>query len=220
MSKGNIKPAGKVIKLIIADDHQLIRSGIKYMLAETSDIAVVGEAANGTEAVSLARSIQWDVAILDVNMPIRTGIDALKIIHDEWPDKAILILSMYPEEQYAVRAIELGASGYLTKGSISNELIVAIRYVHKGRKYITPMVAERLAGAVGNKQKGKVESLSNRELQILMLIASGRTLVQAAEALNLSVSTVSEYRRRILQKLGLENTNELVRFGVERGLVD
>lgn len=208
------------IRVTISDDHELIRSGIKYILSEANDIVVVGEAANGAEAVQLARKVVWDVAILDVNMPFRSGIDALKVICDEWPKKPVLMLSMYPEEQYAVRSIEVGASGYLTKSSVSDELIKAIRHVYRGGKFITPTVAERLACALGTKKKENVDALSNRELQVLMLISSGKTLVQTAESLKLAVGSVSEYRRRILVKLGLENTNELVRFGVEHGLVD
>lgn len=209
-----------MIKVLIADDHELIRSGIKYILHEVSDIDVVAEADNGADLIKIARTVAWDVAILDIQMPVKTGIDTLKMLHDEFPKKPVLMLSMYPEEQYAVRSIEAGASGYLTKGSVSSELVKAIKHVVAGRKYITPTVAEYLAAAVGNKKRENIHALSNRELQVLMLIASGKPLVQIGDTLNIDVSTVSVYRRRVLDKLGLESTAELIRFGVERGLND
>jgi len=209
-----------MIRVLIADDHELIRSGIKFILAESGDIVIAGEAANGADAVTLARSIAWDVAVLDVNMPVRSGIDALKMFQVEWPRKPVLMLSMYPEGLYAVRSIEAGAAGYLSKGSVSEELVKAIRHVHIGRKYITPLVAELLACAVGTRKEEGIDALSIRELQVLMHISSGKTLVETADALNINVRTVSVYRRRILDKLGLNSTNELVRFGVERGLAE
>jgi len=209
-----------MIRVLIADDHELIRAGIKFILSEAGDIVVTGEAANGADAVTLARSTAWDVAILDVNMPIRSGIEALKMFQEEWPRKPVLMLSMYPEELYAVRSIEAGASGYLSKGSVAEDLVKAIRHVRIGKKYITPNVAELLALAVGTRKELGLDALSNRELQVLMQIASGRTLVETGEALNLNVRTVSVYRRRILDKLGLGSTSELVRYGVERGLVE
>ena len=208
------------IRVLIADDHALIRSGIKFILAEADDIVVVGEATNGADIVKLTDSVPWDVAILDINMPIRNGIEALKIIRERWPKNPILILSAYSEDQYAVRAIEAGASGYISKQSTHEELVHAIRHVNSGKRFITPAVAELLACAVGKRDRGSVDALSNRELQLLMILSSGKTLVEAAKLLNLSPHTLSVYRRRILDKLGLKNTNDLVRYGVENGLVD
>ena len=210
----------KTINVLIADDHELIRSGIKYIIAEAADSRVVGEAADGLEATKVAEKVQWDVAILDVNMPRRNGIDVLKFMHATWPKRGILILSIYPEAQYAVRAIESGASGYLSKQSVSAELVKAIRHVSRGGKFITPGIAELLACALGSRQRESGDTLSNRELQVLMLIASGKPLVQVADLLNLDVSTVSVYRRRVLNKLGLDSTSELIRYGIENGLVE
>jgi two-component system invasion response regulator UvrY len=210
----------KTVRILVADDHELIRSGIKYIIRETEDIVLVGEADNGADALKLARTIEWDVAILDVNMPSRSGIEVLKHVLQEYPKRAVLMLSMYPEEQYAVRAIETGAAGYLTKQSVSAELVKAIRHVAKGGKYITPLLAEKLASALSNRKRENVDVLSNRELQVLMLLSSGKTLVQTAERLSINVSTVSIYRRRILDKLGLSNTGELIRYGIENGLAE
>ncbi|MFA6314319.1 MAG: response regulator transcription factor [Sterolibacterium sp.] len=209
----------KKIEVLVADDHELIRSGIKHILEDTEDIEVSAEAADGILAVQVARKNTWDIGILDVNMPNRNGIETLVILKKEFPRRPILLLSMHPEEQYAVRAIENGASGYITKQSASLELVKAIRYVAGGGKYITPTVAERLAGAMGNKNKPTADRLSNRELQVLMLIAAGKPLTQVGDLLSLSVSTVSIYRRRILDKLELDNTGALIRFGIENGLV-
>jgi len=210
----------KKIRILIADDHELLRSGIRHIIEETDDIVVAAEAPDGVIAVQIARKIPWDVAILDISMPNRNGIETLILLNHEFPRRPVLILSTYPEEQYAIRAIENGAAGYITKQGAAAELVKAVRHVAKGGKYITPSVAERLATAMGNKNKSSADLLSNRELQVLMLIAAGKPLTQVGELLNLSVSTVSVYRRRILDKLGLESTSELIRFGIENGLVE
>ena len=210
----------KKIRILVADDHELLRSGIKHIVEETEDIVVSAEASDGVIAVQLARKISWDVGILDIGMPNRNGIETLIILNNEFPRRPIIILSNYPEEQYAVRAIENGAAGYITKQGAAIELVKAIHHVAKGGKYITPTVAERLASAMGNKTKTSADLLSNRELQVLILIAAGKPLTQVGDLLNLSVSTVSVYRRRILDKLGLDSTSELIRYGIENGLVE
>ena len=210
----------KTIKVLIADDHDLIRTGIKHVLEESGDIKVSAQATDGGSAIQLARSAPWDVAILDFNMPNRNGIEALRILCDEWPKRPVLMLSMYPEEQYAVRAIKAGAAGYIPKQNAATAIVEAVRRVANGGKFITPIVAELLATAMSNKQPISVDLLSNRELQVLSLIAQGKPLTQIGDALNLSVKTVSQYRRRILDKLGFDSTGELIRFGVENGLID
>ena len=210
----------KKIRILIADDHELLRSGIRHLIEDTDDIVVLAEASDGVIAVQVARKVSWDVGIVDISMPNRDGIETLAILNKEFPRRPILILSAYPEEQYAVRAIENGAAGYITKNGVATELVNAIRHVAKGGKYITPIVAELLASAMGNKKKTSADLLSNRELQVLMLIAAGKPLTQVGDLLNLSVSTVSVYRRRILDKLGLESTSELIRYGIENGMVE
>ena len=209
-----------MIRVLIADDHAIVRQGLRQILSETDDLVVAGEADDGAEALQLARSQQWDVFLLDVSMPIRNGIDTLKQLKKEFPRLPVLILSMHPEEQYAVRAIQSGAAGYLTKQSATGELVTAIRQVACGEKYISPSLASKLAEVIAGGERSSLEKLSDREHQVLGLIASGRTLTQVAEALNLSVATVSTYRARLLEKLGLNSTAELIRYGLEHGLVE
>ena len=216
----SVSPMTKKIRILIADDHELLRSGLRHLIEDTDDIVVSAEAADGVIAVQVARKVSWDVGIVDISMPNRDGIETLAILNKEFPRRPILILSAYHEDQYAVRAIENGAAGYITKNGVATELVSAIRHVAKGGKYITPIVAELLANAMGNKKKTSADLLSNRELQVLMLIAAGKPLTQVGDLLNLSVSTVSVYRRRILDKLGLDSTSELIRYGIENGLVE
>lgn len=208
------------INVLIADDHAIVRQGLKQILSETEDLHVAGEADDGAEALQLARRQVWDVILLDVTMPNRNGIDTLKQLKREFPKLPVLILSMHPEEQYAVRAIQSGASGYLTKQSAPEQLVTAIRQVARGKKYISPTLAETLAGVVAGGERSPLEKLADRELEVLRLIASGKTLVQIAETLNIAGQTVSTYRARILEKLQLDSTAELIRFGIEHGLVE
>ncbi|HEX8988883.1 MAG TPA: response regulator transcription factor [Rhodocyclaceae bacterium] len=207
------------IRVLIADDHAIVRQGLKQILSETEDLLVAGEADDGAEALLLARSQEWDVFLLDVAMPNRNGIDTLKQLKKEFPKLPVLILSMHPEDQYAVRAIQAGAAGYLTKQSAPAELVAAIRKVAGGEKYISPTLAARLAEVIAGGDRAGFEKLSDREHEVLRLIASGKTLTQVAEELNISVATVSTYRARLLEKLGLSNTAELIRYGLENGLV-
>lgn len=209
------------IHVLIADDHAIVRQGLKQILSETDDLVVAGEADDGVEALQLARQQQWNVFLLDVSMPNRNGIDTLKQLKKEFPKLPVLMLSMHPEEQYAVRALKAGASGYLTKQSAPEQLVTAIRQVAGGRKYVSPTVAMQLADAIANdtdSEQPPHELLSDREYEVLKLIATGRTLTQIAEDLNLAVATISTFRARILTKLGLSSTAELIRYGLEHGL--
>jgi len=209
------------IHVLIADDHAIVRQGLKQILSETEDLVVAGEADDGAEALQLARQQEWNVFLLDVSMPNRNGIDTLKQLKKEFPKLPVLILSMHPEEQYAVRALKAGASGYLTKQSAPEQLVTAIRQVAGGRKYVSPTVAMQLADAIANdtdSEQPPHELLSDREYEVLKLIAAGKTLTQIAEELNLAVATISTFRARILTKLGLSSTAELIRYGLEHGL--
>jgi DNA-binding NarL/FixJ family response regulator len=209
------------IHVLIADDHAIVRQGLKQILSETEDLVVAGEADDGAEALQLARQQEWNVFLLDVSMPNRNGIDTLKQLKKEFPKLPVLILSMHPEEQYAVRALKAGASGYLTKQSAPEQLVTAIRQVAGGRKYVSATVAMQLADAIANdsgSEQPPHELLSDREYEVLKLIATGKTLTQIAEELNLAVATISTFRARILTKLGLSSTAELIRYGLEHGL--
>lgn len=209
------------INVLIADDHAIVRQGLKQILSETEELHVAGEADDGADALRLARSQPWDVFLLDVTMPNRNGIDTLKQLKKEFPRQPVLILSMHPEEQYAVRAIKSGASGYLTKQSAPELLVTAIRQVASGKKFISPSLAERLAEAItDDNDKAPHEHLSDREYEVFILIASGKTLTHIAELLSLSVATVSTYRARIIEKTNLRSNAEMIRYGLERALVE
>ncbi|MCX8070285.1 MAG: response regulator transcription factor [Thermodesulfovibrionales bacterium] len=209
-----------MIKILIADDHALFREGIKQILSDYPDINVVAEAKNGNEALELTIKHLPNIVLLDISMPGMTGLEALKLIKNECKSVSVIILSMYPEEQYAMRALKSGASGYLTKSSAPEELIEAIRKTSIGGKYITASIAERIAYHL-DEQGDKVphEQLSNREYQILCMIASGKTVSRIAEELNLSVKTVSTYRIRILEKMNLKSNAELTNYAIKNNLV-
>ena len=207
------------IHVLIADDHAIVRQGLKQILSETEDLVVAGEAEDGVEALRLARHQRWDVFLLDVSMPNRNGIDTLKQLKKEFPRLPVLILSMHPEEHYAIRAIKSGAAGYLTKQSAPELLVTAIRQVAGGKRFISPTLAEHLAAAISDDgEKLPHERITDREYQVLSCISSGKTITQIANELRLSVKTVSEYRKRLLEKMRLETTAELIRYGVEHGL--
>ena len=211
----------KPIRVLIADDHAIVRQGLRQILSDTPDLTVSGEAENGVQAVQMVRTGEWDVVLMDVSMPDRNGIDALKIIKKEFPRLPVLILSMYPEEQYAIRALKAGAAGYLTKQSAPELLVTAIRQVASGKKYVSPSLAEELANAIGDdNERLPHEKLSDREYQTLCMIASGKTPTEIAEALNLSVKTVSVYRARLLEKMNLRNNAELTHYGLKHGLAE
>lgn len=211
----------KPIRVLIADDHAIVRQGLRQILSDTPDLTVSGEAENGVQAVQMVRAGEWDVVLMDVSMPDRNGIDALKLIKKEHPRLPVLILSMYPEEQYAIRALKAGAAGYLTKQSAPELLVTAIRQVASGKKYVSPSLAEELANAIGDDcERPPHEKLSDREYQTLCMIASGKTPAEIAEALNLSVKTVSVYRARLLEKMNLRNNAELTHYGLKHGLAE
>lgn len=209
------------MKILIADDHPVVRQGLRQMLAAETDLTVVGEAKNGNEVVELSRRIAWDVAVLDYNMPGRSGLELVKDLRHRFPGRAVLILSMYPEDRYAVRALKAGAAGYVTKDSAPEELVNAIRKVAKGGKYVSPALAERLASALeSDGSKLLHEALSDREYQVMWMIASGKTVRQIADSLCLSPNTVSTHRTRILRKMQMKNNAELMHYAMRHKLVD
>lgn len=210
-----------MIKVLIADDHAIVRSGLKQILDETSgEIQVQGEAANGREVLEKIHAQDWDVLVLDITMPGRSGLDILKDIRQLKPKLPILILSMHAEEQFATRMLKAGASGYLNKESAPEELVKAIRKVYAGGKYVSPAQAERMVTELtSDTGKAPHELLSDREYEILCLIASGKTATQIAKQLCLSVKTVSTYRTRILDKMKLETNAQLTHYAIKSGLV-
>lgn len=210
-----------MIEILIADDHAIVRRGLKQILAETQDIVVAGEATNGRETLDLVHQRDWDVLVLDITMPGRSGLDILKDIRQFRPNLPVLVLSMHAEEQFATRMLKAGADGYLNKESAPEELVKAIYKVHSGGKYVSPAQAERLVGAVAGGQTTQPhETLSDREFEILCLIASGKTVSQVAVQLSLSVKTVSTYRSRILEKMRMKTNAELTHYAIKNGLVN
>jgi two-component system invasion response regulator UvrY len=210
-----------MINVVLADDHAIVRHGLRQILLAQADLAVSGEAANHGEVMQIVRKVLPDVLVLDINMPGKNGIDTLKQIKQEFPRLPVLMLSMYPEDQYAVRALKAGASGYLTKMAAAEQLVDAIRLVARGRKYITPELAQSLAENLDrDPDVAPHELLSDREFQVLRLIASGRTLAQIGDDLALSPKTVSVYRARLLVKLQLASNAELTRYALNHQLID
>jgi DNA-binding NarL/FixJ family response regulator len=210
-----------MIRILIADDHAIVREGLKQIVSDTPDIVVAGEAANHQQALELALKEDWDVVLLDIAMPGRGGIETLKDLRRDRPHLPILILSMHPEEQYALRALKAGASGYLTKESAPDELIAAIRKVSQKGKYISPSLAEKIAMHIRvDKDRPPHELLSDREYQVMLMIASGKTVKEIAEDLSLSVKTISTNRIRALEKMGMKSNAQFMYYAVKEGLVD
>ena len=210
-----------MIKIFIADDHAIVREGLKQIVAETSDMAVTDEADTGHEVLEKVSENDYDVLVLDITMPGLNGLDALKQLRSQRPDLPVLVLSIHPEEQYAVRVLRAGASGYLTKESAPDELISAIRKVSMGGKYVTPSLAEKLASdLVADGKKPLHETLSDREYQVLCMIASGKTVTEIAGELFLSEKTISTYRSRILEKMKMKTNAELIHYAIKHGLVE
>jgi DNA-binding NarL/FixJ family response regulator len=210
-----------MIKILIADDHVLIREGLKKILKAASDINVVGEAQNAREIFQELKRELVDVAILDISLPGKSGLELLKDLRQQYPKLPVLILSMHPEDRFAIRALRAGAAGYVTKESAAEELIKAIRKVVQGRKYVSPALAEKLAFDLET-DTGKPlhENLSDREYQVMCMIASGKTVRQIAKELFLSMSTINTYRARILEKMNMKTDAELIRYAVQNQLVD
>ena len=209
-----------MIEVILCDDHALIRRGIRDTLSDATDIRVVGEASEYGELRTLMRSRRCDVLVLDINMPGRSGLDVLQVLKDEGAPVRVLIVSMYPQDQYAIRALRAGAAGYVHKGGDPQELVQAVRTVAQGRKYVTPEIAQMLVESLtAPPSESAHERLSDRELQTLVMIASGKRLSDIAEELLLSPKTVSVYRARVLEKLGLGNNAELTVYAIRNGLV-
>jgi len=210
-----------MIRALIADDHAVVREGIRRILEQARDISVAGEAADGHELLALVGRGRWDVLIMDLSMPGISGLAALEEIRRLKPKLPVLILSMYAEDQYAVRALAAGASGYVNKSSPPEELVKAIRTVVSGRRYISPEVAECLASHVNTSSAGSAHArLSNREYQVLCMIAAGKSANAIASELCLSIKTISTFRRRVLDKLGLRNNADIARYAVQHGLLD
>ncbi len=210
-----------MIKVLIVDDHAIVRQGLKRILAETPDMTVAGEAENGVEALKKTREGEWDVILLDVSMPGRNGVDTLKQIMGENRGGKVLILSMYPEDQYAVRLLKAGAAGYMTKETAPGELVEAIRKVAQGRKYISPALAELLLLELDiDAEKQPHERLSDREYQVFRMLGSGRTASEIASLMSLSVKTISTHRTHILEKMKLKNNAELTLYAIQNGLLD
>lgn len=209
------------IRVLIADDHAIVREGLKQILADTKDIVVAGYAENGSDAIRLSRDDNCDVLLLDISMPDRSGIDVLKLVRKESPKLAILMLSMHREDQYAIRSLKAGAAGYLNKQSAPAELVNAIRQVASGRKYVSTALAQELANQIGDDHNIPLhETLSDREYQTLVMIASGKTVSDIAAELTLSVKTISMYRSRLLQKMKLRHNAELTHYAIKNRLVD
>lgn len=207
------------LRVLIVDDHDLLREGLKRVVDDEPDIEVVGEAEDASQALAILRKKGFDVALVDINLPGTNGIDLLKAIKREWPRLPVLMLTAAPEEHYAVWAIKSGASGYLSKDHAVEQLALAIRKAATGSKYITPSVAERLANQIDALQPSTTDFLSEREIEVLKLIAQGKSTSQIGEALSLSTKTIGTYRTRIQQKTGLRSNAELARFAMERKLL-
>jgi len=207
--------------ILIADDHPVFLQWLRQILNEASDMVVTGEVSDGLEVIGRVRAGCYDVVLLDISLPGINGIEILKQLKKEYPLLSVLILTMHPEEQYAVRALKAGASGYLTKESTPDELVTAIRKVSTGGKYVSSSLAEKLAYELGRMdEQAPHETLSDREYQIMLLIASGKTVTQIARELSLSIKTISTYRSRILEKMRMKNNAELTYYAIKHQLVD
>ncbi len=207
-----------MVRILIADDHPVVRIGLKGVLAEIPNTEVTGEASTGHEVLEKVQTQDFDIILLDISMP-GNGLDVLKELKRLKPDQKVLVLSIYPEEQYAVRALKAGAAGYLTKDSAPDELMTAIKRITSGRRYVSPALAERLASEMERESERPAHDvLSDREFQVMRLISQGKTVKKAAEELGLSAKTVSTYRTRIIDNLKMKNTNEMIRYAIEKGL--
>ncbi|MEA1936423.1 MAG: response regulator transcription factor [Thermodesulfobacteriota bacterium] len=211
-----------MIKVLLADDHSIVRAGLRRIVEESGDMAVIAEAADGHEAIKQVRKTRPDVAVIDISMPGIDGLEVISQLHSYCPELPVIILTMHEEEQYVVRAIGAGAMGYITKRSAPEELVNAIRKVHAGGRYLSDSAAESLALRVAKGTRGTspLDNLSNREIQVLRCLALGQTNSEIAEAYHISIKTVDTYRSRLLRKLNLRNNAELSRFAIQNGLIE
>jgi len=208
------------VKILICDDHAIVREGLKQIINDASDLEVTAEADSGGSAIRQVEDDKFDVVVLDISLPDQSGLDVLKQLKQIQPNLPVLMLSIHPEEFYATRVLRANASGYLTKRSAPSELVTAIRTVAQGRKYITASLAEKLADSFDGVNQPPHQKLSDREYQVLIELARGNTISEIAENLNLSVNTISTYRSRILEKMNLNNTAELIHYAIRNKLVD
>ena len=212
---------GQPVKVLIADDHPVVRQGLKMMLSSDPEVDVVGEARDGDEAFEMAHQLDWDVAVLDYSMPGRGGVELLSDVKHDYPDRPVLIMSIYPEDPHGLRALKAGAAGYITKESAGDELTAAVKKVATGGRYISSTLAEKLAMRLTPEQERPPhERLSDREYRVMWMLATGKTLQQIAEEMRLSPSTVSTYRGRILKKLNLSTNVDLVHYAMKHRLIE
>ena len=209
-----------MINVLIADDHTVVRQGLKQILSEDPQLSVVGEAADGNEVLAALETLSVDALVLDITMPGRNGLDVLKEVKRKWPTLPVLVLSMHPEDQFAIRILRAGAAGYITKESAPEELVGALRKVCSGGKYVSPQLAEKLAVFIGDETtRPQHEKLSDREFEVLRMLALGKTVTEVAEELLLSVKTVSTYRSRVLEKMKMTSNADLTRYALQNGLI-
>ena len=210
-----------MIRLLIVDDHAIVRHGLRQVVSESTDIEVAAEAGSSAEAVRLLRENTYDLVLLDISLPDKNGIETLKQIKRDRPALPVIMLSMHAEDEFGVRALKAGASGYVSKQSAHYQLVAAIRQVAAGRRYISPDLAEELARSIGEaSEKRPHELLSDREFDTLRMLASGKSLIEIAESLSISPKTVSVYRTRLLEKMKLKNNAEIAHYAVKNGLID
>ena len=209
-----------MIRILIADDHPIVRRGLKQILSDEPDMAVPGEAGDAREVLELVEGGDWDIVILDITMPGKNGLDILKDLKQKYPKLPVLVLSIHPEDQYAVRALKTGASGYLTKESAPEELVKAIRKILNRGKYVSASLAERLAFDLETGGGASHIRLSNREYQVMLMIAAGKRISDIAAEMSLSVKTISTYRTRILEKMNLKNNAEITHYAIKNFLVE
>jgi two-component system invasion response regulator UvrY len=209
-----------MMRILIVDDHAIVRRGLRELLSDEFHGAAFGEASDARQALEELRKKEWDVALLDIALPGKSGLDLLKELKAEWPGLPVLIVSAHPEDQFAVRALKAGAGGYMTKESAPEELAKAIRKILTGGRYVSPALAEKLAlGVTKDLTRTPHETLSDREYEVMSRIASGKTVTEIAEELSLSSKTISTYRVRVLEKLGVKNSAEIVQYALRNGLV-
>lgn len=208
------------MKILICDDHKIVREGLRQILQRLADEPVVQEASDGNEAISLIKNTVFDIILLDISLPGKSGLDILQEVKSKWPLINVLMLSMYPQEQYAIRALKLGASGYLTKDTASEELLLAVKKISMGGRYISQSLAESIASHLDQDTiRNKHESLSAREFQIMIKLASGESMQEIGNELFISVKTVSTYRSRVMSKLDFTKNTELTKYCMENKLI-